>query len=48
MSDNTTAIAYINKKGDWSKLAKEICLSFAKRDLHVSTPHILGKKYRGR
>ena len=48
MSDNTTAISYINKKGDLksnecNKIAKEIWIWCTSRDLHKSAAHILGK-----
>ena len=48
MSDNTTAISYINKKGglksnECNKIAKEIWIWCTSRDLHKSAAHILGK-----
>ena len=48
MSDNTTAISYINKKGGLkshkcNKIAKEIWIWCTSRDLHVSAAHIPGK-----
>ena len=49
MSDNTTAISCINKKGglksnECNKIAKEIWVWCASRDLHISEAHILGKE----
>ena len=49
MSDNTTAISYINKKGglksnECNKIAKEIRIWCTGRDLHISTAHIPGKE----
>ena len=49
MSDNTTAIPYINKKGDLksnecNKIAKEIWIWCTSRDLHISAAHIPGKE----
>lgn len=49
MSDNTTAITYINKKGglkssECNKIAKEIWLWCSSRELHVSAAHIPGKE----
>ena len=48
ISDNTTAISYMNKKGDlkshkFNKVAKEIWIWCTSRDLHKSAAHILGK-----
>ena len=48
MSDNTTAISYINKKGglksnECNKIAKEIWIWCTSRDLHISAAHIPGK-----
>ena len=48
ISDNTTAISYMNKKGDLkshkcNKVAKEIWIWCTSRDLHKSAAHILGK-----
>ena len=49
MSDNTTAISYINKKGglksnEFNKSAKEIWIWCTSRDLHISAAHIPGKE----
>ena len=49
MSDNTTTISYINKKGglkssECNKIAKEIWIWCTSRDLHTSTAHIRGKE----
>ena len=49
MSDNTTAISYINKKGglksnECNKIAKKIWIWCAGRDLHISAAHIPGKE----
>ena len=48
MSDNTTAIPYINKKGglkpqECNKITKETWIWYTSRDLHISAAHILGK-----
>ena len=49
MSDNTTAISCINKKGglksnECNKISKEIWVWCASRDLHISEAHIPGKE----
>ena len=48
MSDNTTAISYINKKGglkshECNKIAKEIWIWCTSRDVHISAAHIPSK-----
>ena len=47
MSDNTTAVSYINKKGslkshEYNKIAKEIWIWCTIRDLHINPSHIPG------
>ena len=49
MSDNTTAISYINKKGglksnECNKIAQEIWIWCTGRVLHISAAHIPGKE----
>ena len=49
MSDNTTAISYINKKGglksnECNKIAKEILIWCTGRHLHISPAHIPGNE----